>query len=367
MKKRTGIRKQASACLLSILFGTLFLLSGCGKKEEAPAPKQEESAAVEQETAPAEEQDPHAGQVQSVLTGQWIDASALNTRPFAVMIENSSASQPHYGLNSAAVIYEAPVEGGITREMAIFEAPGALSKIGNVRSCRPYYVYLASEYGAVYCHFGQSVQGQEVLDQKLTPELNGLKGAGSKAFYRTNDKASPHNVYTDGAALAAGASAEGIDMTYDASSKKHLNFAADGMTNDLASGTPCTKAALYFYDNKPVFTYDAATGMYNRTEFGQPETDALSGETVSVKNVILQNVESSMYDEKHVRLTLTGTGTGKYLTNGRMIDITWSKENDTAGTRFYDTNGNELVLNQGRTWISLIQADKAGQNTFSAE
>ncbi len=77
------------------------------------------------------------------------------------MTENTKAALPQYGINSAGVLYEAPVEGSITRMMAIYEDYADLTQMGNVRSCRPYYAQFAAEFDAIYVHFGQSVQGEK--------------------------------------------------------------------------------------------------------------------------------------------------------------------------------------------------------------
>ena len=91
------------------------------------------------------------------------------------------------------------MEGGITRLVAIMENYGDLERIGNVRSCRPYYVYIASEYDAVYVHYGQSVQGLEVLNTGIVDNLSGLDGSvESTVFFRTSDRKSPHNAYASG-------------------------------------------------------------------------------------------------------------------------------------------------------------------------
>lgn len=57
-------------------------------------------------------------------------------------------------------------------------------------------------------------------------------------------------------------------------------------------------------------------------------------------------------------------GAGKYITNGKAIDITWKKDsvnyddpfaNENFGvTHYYDANGNEITLNQGKTWVCII-------------
>ena len=93
------------------------------------------------------------GMVRSYLTGQWVPAEAGNRRPVAVMMSNDKAALPQYGINRAGVVYEAPVEGGMNRYMAIIEEYDDLERIGSVRSCRTYYTYFAREFDAVYAHY----------------------------------------------------------------------------------------------------------------------------------------------------------------------------------------------------------------------
>ncbi len=62
-----------------------------------------------------------------------------------------------------------------------------------------------------------------------------------------------------------------------------------------------------------------------------------------------------------------GSGTGKYITNGKCIDITWTRESESGKTRYYDTDGNEIVLNQGVTWVEIAQDTYAGNITISGE
>lgn len=95
---------------------------------------------VEDDTKP-----PREGMVRSLLTNEWIDPEVAATRPIAVMIPNESNAIPHYNLSEASVIYEANVEGRMTRMMAVYENWDRLSKIGNVRSLRAYYAYWAFE------------------------------------------------------------------------------------------------------------------------------------------------------------------------------------------------------------------------------
>ena len=304
----------------------------------------------------------------SVLTGMPESKAEADRRPYAIMTENTKDAIPQYGLNSSSLIYECPVEGGITRLMAIYESTDGLDRIGNVRSCRPYFPIIASEYDAVYVHYGQSAEGKAVLDSGIVDELNGLSGVGNKVFYRSSDKKAPHNAYTSAAGLKAGSDKMNFATTYDSSKQQHFQFATEKEPNLLSGGTDAKKVSLYFFNNAPYFTYDATTGLYNRFEFGNKQVDAVDGKQITVKNIILENVTSSKYNENKGTLNLgvVGSGVGKYITNGKCIDIKWKKDSEKAMTTYFDVAGKKIILNPGRTWVSLIEEQYADRNSISA-
>lgn len=123
------------------------LLAGCGKKKEVekkevpqetveePEEKEEAKEIVLQPKEPETEQIPE-GMMKSYLTGEYVSPAIGQRRPVAVMLNNIQAAVPQAGIANAGVVYEAPVEGGITRLMGIFEDYDNLEKIGSVRSCR---------------------------------------------------------------------------------------------------------------------------------------------------------------------------------------------------------------------------------------
>ena len=147
-----------------------LLVIGCGSKEESGESGMDIAGILEETetTKDTEEQETNLypvtdkhdvkdGKVRSYLTGTMVDASVGNRRPIAVMIPNNKAALPQYGISKAGVIYEACVEGRITRLMGIFEEFDELDHIGPVRSSRDYFVYTALEFDAIYCHWGLAV------------------------------------------------------------------------------------------------------------------------------------------------------------------------------------------------------------------
>lgn len=85
---------------------------------EDPAPEPLVPEAIE--PTPAEDALPE-GMVKSYLTGEPVAEVQGRRRPVAVMLSNIISACPQSGISRAGVIYEAPVEGGITRLMGLFE------------------------------------------------------------------------------------------------------------------------------------------------------------------------------------------------------------------------------------------------------
>ena len=42
------------------------------------------------------------------------------------------------------------------------------------------------------------------------------------------------------------------------------------------------------------------------------------------------------------------------FTNGKAIEGTWKRASDNEPNLFFDKNGNEIIFNQGKTWICNI-------------
>lgn len=368
LKKKHVILIVVLLAVLAALLAAFLLLdkkqkTGDTAEETAEPSVEKDLSDLQQEEAPVEEAP--AANPASVLTGLPLDhAEAAGRRLVAVMIENTKAALPHSGINRAGVVYECPMEGGISRLMGIFDDYDGLEIMGNVRSCRPYFAYLASEYDAVYVHFGQSVQGRALLDTGIVDELNGLDGSIEKqVFFRTSDRKAPHNAYTSAAGIAAGISAKGFDAANKAAD--HFTFAA--AENTLDSGIDCKALTAYYPNGKPYFLYDDASKTYLRYEFGGAETDGVEGQQIAVKNIIIEQVPVSSYDGyEYLNIPLNGNGAGKFLTDGKMVDITWKKDGDSEITHYYMPDGSEIALNPGRTWICLESGDAYGKNTYYA-
>lgn len=312
--------------------------------------------------------------VHSYLTGKLTDADIALKRPMAVMINNIINAIPQAGLAQAEVIYEAPVEGDITRLMAIFEEYDKLDKIGPIRSCRDYYIDFAMEYDAMYTHFGQAVYAFDLLNSEMVNNISGLQYqeaageingyAGEDIFYRTDDRPAPHNAYTSYEGLKTAIERKGYSYAFDDDYTGHFKFAADGETVSYTDG-----AASYIqpslYSNMPHFEYDESTGRYNRFQYDGAQIDELTGEQLAFDNVIIQYCPIAYYDENgYLNVDTNAGGEAVLFTNGTFQYASWQKDSDWGPARYYDADGNELSVNQGKTWICIVDNDRKADTAF---
>ncbi len=118
--------------------------------------------------------------------------------------------------------------------------------------------------------------------------------------------------------------------------------------------------------NKPWFVYDEETGLYTRYQYGSAHTDGNTGETLTVKNILLQVCDWSVADSEHGYLSVEtiGSGTGYYITNGEAVAVTWKKDSQTGATKYYLSDGEEITMHQGKTWVCIIQDTYESNITF---
>ena len=263
------------------------------------------------------------------------------------------------------MVYEAPVEGNITRLMGIFEDYDGLERIGSVRSCRDYYLYYANEFNAIYAHYGQASYAVPYLEQHVIDNLNGIK-MGNLAYFRTTDRKAPHNAYTDAAHLQAGIDAMGYSQEYKEDYKGHYLFAEDGVEIVPEDGITANLVKLdNFTDNHPWYEYDAESGEYKRFQFGKEQIDELDNQQLTCDNIILQYSSCPPYGtDSYLNVDATSGGDGKFITRGKAIDIRWEKDSEWGITHYYDKNDKEIQLNQGKTWVEIVQNDRVDSVTY---
>lgn len=273
-----------------------------------------------------------------------------NRTPLAVIIENSTDSRPQSGLSSADVVYEALAEGGITRQMGVFLTNLNSVSLGPVRSMRVYFLDWLEEYQALAAHVGGNhnalarigPEGVKDLDEFFTP-----------GFQRTNDRPSPHNVYTTTDNLwSAGANKgwTGATSYHSWIFKDEASSSARPTTQHLGLGF------LGGADYKVVWDYDPTTNSYGRNVGGAAAIDRNTNTQILAKTVAVEVVPYTPFDDGTGALNMQDIGSGKayVFTDGKETDATWKKSSRTDRTIFVDTTGSEIPFNRGPIWIEVV-------------
>ncbi len=371
--------------MMLLLIASVTLLTACNQDNSLPSPilPDEEPSVTAQGSAiegssennmsaniviEDDSTPPHDGMLRSPLTNEWVDESVAITRPIAVMTPNESAAIPHYNLSKASILYEANVEGRMTRMMAIYEDWEDLDKIGNIRSLRAYYAYWAFEWDAYIVHFGGPFFINDLLAQPDTQNVNGSSGSDGIAFFRTTDRQSPHNAYTSGEGIKDVIQQKGYTLGYRGlTDGNHFNFTTKANPNTLAQYGSEAKTATYidmsgcYPLTRCYFEYNEDDGLYYRSQHlsggtDGPHLDAATGEQLKFKNILVQNTFHEELGEGYLAFQChDNTRDGWYFTNGKGIHVTWEKSSDYGATRYYDDDGHEITMNTGKTMICIVE------------
>lgn len=371
---------------LALLLAASCLLAGCSKDtsqetaEVTPEPElviqtskdvlpPTEEATPEPTPEEEEEEEAPEGMVRSYLTGQFVPKEQGRRRPMAIMLSNIIDATPQSGISRAGVVYEAPVEGNITRLMGIFEEYDDLERIGSVRSCREYYIFFANEFNALYTHYGQAAYAVPFLEQDFVHNLSGLGAHGGDIFYRTTDRVPPHNAFTSFEGLQRGIKDYGYTQEYNEDYDGHYLFVKGEETTELQEADGAVTANKVtlggFQHNNPWFEYDETTKKYKRFQFGKPHIDEMTGQQLEFDNILIQYTSYKPYDDHgYLNLDVISGGMGKYITHGKAIDVRWEKDKPWGITHYITPQNRELVMNTGKTIVEIVLDDSINMLTI---
>lgn len=363
---------------LFFLLPCILLLAGCQPGnpsdevpgiplvgEKIPSDNADSSADAEDPSSEDVNLPPRDGMVRSPLTNEWVEEKVATTRPIAVMIPNEAHAVPHYNLSKASIVYEAKVEGSMTRMMAIFEDWQKLNKIGNVRSIRSYFAYWAFEWDPIIVHFGGPYFVYDLLNLDTTDNVDGTRD--NTAFFRSNDRENPHNAYAAGPGILESAKKNGYSLEYrDVTDGPHFQFAtpdkpntlsqygenaADATYVDMTAAYPLTRCYFQYEDDGLYYRYQYLSGGTDGAH-----VDGYNNKQLAFSNILVQRVKQEEIENGYLVMQCHDTTRdGYFFTQGKGIHVTWQKIGDYGATRFYDDNGDEIQLNTGKTMILIIR------------
>ena len=336
-------------------------------------PDSETEPETESETEPeTEEETKEPERIFNYLNGYTTTKELRDRRPVAIMINNIKNSLPQEGICDGDIYYECSAEGGITRIMMLVSDYEKLGTVGSVRSSRDYFVDFLANHDAIYVHAGGSAQAYEKIIWRKINNLDGVNQYAPNTFWRDNTRmysmGYEHSLMTSGEGIAAGIALKGYRTELDPKQVPLFNF-YDEKTDNKLVGSPASHVHMQSTAIQTVdFVYDEKTGEYLRYQYnGMAHVDATTGEQISVKNVLILFTDISLIPgDTAGRLTVgtVGSGQGYYITNGKRKVVNWSRGSKTETLHLEYRNGDELILNCGKTFICVVDNSVARKIDF---
>ena len=305
---------------------------------------------------------------QNLLTGiDDLSKAAIGKRPVAVMVNNVEDALPQYGIAEADVIFELPVEGNLTRLMALYADYTAVPNVCAIRSCRYYYPAIAKGFDAFYVHWGSDQSILSYVDSLNIDRYDGLGNPhnlfGRDASRRNAGYSLEHTGYFKGTKFAEAVQADG-KRTDLLEAKKGTAFQFCNFDEVITpSGNPCSRVHVKFGAATATLHYDAETKLYSKDINGHAHIAGNTGEALKFTNVfVLETTNTVREDGVHRKIDWAGgsSAVGYYISNGTVERIHWSKANgrESEYLRFYKESGEELIINRGKSYIAYTTAGK---------
>jgi hypothetical protein len=262
----------------------------------------------------------------------------------AIKIDNIVYARPQTGLTAADIVYVLPVEGGLTRFLAIFSSHFP-PVIGPVRSTRKDDVELLGQFGRPAFAFS-GAQGQllPVVERSRIVDLYaGLVGG----YYRDYSRIAPYNLYASTRQLLA--------ESKGASRAHSIGF----RFGPAPAGGRVTRSESVSYPSaRYTFTWSAAKHRWLVTMDGTPATTTagqpLAPTTVVIQHTIVRKSGFLEYGYPPPYAETMGHGTATVLRNGMAYNVRWSRPTFNGGTTYTTMSGQPMTFSPGQVWIILV-------------
>ena len=331
-RRSIALAALGAAIAMVVLAGGIALAmhhDPAGKLASAPKPTPSPSPTHQQ------------GPLLSPFTGEPV----ARLKPvLAVKIGNTFPERPATGLARADIVYLIPVEGGLSRIMAVFSSHYP-RVIGPVRSARQDDLQLMRQFGRPA--FAWSGAQPRLVPVVQHSRIVSLYAATANGYYRTVDRPEPYNLYADTRVLMRRA--------------RHASVARDiGFRFGAAppGGHRVKSKSVSFPAASFRFTWSPHRHRWLVSMDGTPATSVGAGR-LAAPTVVIQRVVVglSRFLEQGPMMPpyahTVGSGTAVVLRNGEAYHVRWSRPSANGGTTFTKDSGKPMTFARGPVWIVL--------------
>lgn len=283
------------------------------------------------------------------LTGLETTGEIARLRPLAFVMNSTS---PMYGISSADILVELPIEDGTTRLVALTSVAKDLGKIGSIAPTRGYISNIAKYFGAIaVCNGNDGKIDYESCDMK-----NSIFDLSLYSGYHYTEYT--HFNYTNGALIYAGISNANIGTAVN--TRQPLPYSFNEFGNADISGTdPAKNISIQFSSSSASELYYSDTDQkYVLSKGGVSKNDMLNDSPATFDNVFILLANTVTYESAEASEMVMDTlnsGTGYYMTRGSMVKIRWEAGADGI-LSFFSESGERLTVNRGTSYIGFVKS-----------
>jgi hypothetical protein len=272
-----------------------------------------------------------------------------------VKIGNYTGDRPSSGLNSADIVFEEPVEGGITRLVAVFQCQ-APALVGDLRSARqPDAGILSQLSDPLFVHAGGIPPVLSLMANSPLIDKDLYAGGRSSSIILQPGRVAPYSTFVNTASLWA---FDPADVTPPAPIFQY----SDALPAGAKAGSGASVHLPFSGSSDVTWTWSPAGHYYLRSYAGIADT-LLDGSPTAAANVVVMTVQTStgswVENEQggnEVLVTTTGSGPVVVMRGGAAVAGTWNRTSLTAPATLTAANGKPITLQPGTTWEELVPA-----------
>lgn len=350
------MKKALSVLLVCIMLIGVF--AACSKPvEEEPS------------TTTTTEPTTQAVKIENPFTGEEnYNEKAVGLRPVAVVIENHPQARPQWGIGTADIIVEGEVEGGISRMLWLYADYTSLpEQIGPTRSARPSFVEFASFFDAFFIHWGGSASrtkqnytgGYGMIKKLNMTNFDGMKGGVLFGRNKSRKVATEHTGIVKGKEFAKLVKEKNCRTEADEASFTTFSFNEEVVG---AGQTPAKSVGIAFSSRTDTrrLTFNEEDGLYHTSDWK---------DDTKFENIIVLCPKSTYITLPYKGSSTTylnyewSNGNGYYISNGTACEIKWDASEGKI--KLTDTNGQELKINKGKSYIAFSSSNNGGKVTMS--
>jgi hypothetical protein len=262
----------------------------------------------------------------------------------AIKIDNIVFARPQTGLSKADIVYVLPVEGGLSRFLAIFSSRFP-PVVGPVRSARQDDLALLSQFGRpAFAFSGAQPQLLPVVERARIVDLYSGRVGG---YYRSHQRIAPYNLYARTRSLLAEAKG---------ASKAHSIGFVFGPAP--AGGRVTASESVRYPAARFTFTWSPATGRWlvwmDGARAGSTDGGQLSAATVVIQHTVVRTSRFREQGRRPPYAETTGSGSATVLRDGKAYQAHWSRPSLNGGTTFTTSTGQPMTFAPGPVWIVLV-------------